>query len=38
MLNPLAKTVNDLRISPGVLPTSAFMRYIPKAGTSLIVR
>ena len=30
--------VNNLRISPGVLPTSAFMRYIPKAGTMLIVR
>ena len=30
--------VNNLRISPGVLPTSAFMRYIPKAGTWIIVR
>lgn len=30
--------VNNLRISPGVLPPSAFMRYIPKAGTWIIVR
>ena len=30
--------VNNLRISPGVLPTTAFMRFIPKAGTVLIIR
>ncbi len=30
--------VNNLRISPGVLPASAFMRYIPKAGTWIILR
>ena len=30
--------VNNLRISPGVLTTGDFMRFIPKAGTWLIVR
>ncbi|MBR1586908.1 MAG: laminin G domain-containing protein [Kiritimatiellae bacterium] len=30
--------VNNLRISPGVLAPSEFMRFIPKAGTCIIVR
>ena len=30
--------VNNLRISPGVLPPSEFMRFIPKAGTCIFIR
>lgn len=30
--------VNNMRISPGVLPPSEFMRFIPKAGTSIFIR